>query len=138
MDQTFTFGMVKPNVIEAKQLGEVISQIEQNNFIIESLRYEHLHIEECKEFYAIHKDRPFYEELCHYIASSPVVVMQLKKKDAVAEFRKLIGATNPAEAAPGTIRQRFGKSILENAIHGSDSEINAAQELSFFFGCACC
>jgi nucleoside-diphosphate kinase len=133
MNNNFTFSIIKPEIVAAKQIGEIITQIEQNGFIIRALDLTQLGIEDAEEFYAVHKDRPFYKDLCTYMASGPIVAMVLEKEDAVAEFRKLIGATNPAEAAEGTIRKRFGKSIEENAIHGSDADETALDEVEFFF-----
>jgi nucleoside-diphosphate kinase len=133
MKHNFTFSMIKPEIVAAHQIGEVITQIEQNNFYIQALRLVQLNLEDAQKFYAIHKDRPFYQELCTYMASGPVVAMVLEKEDAVPAFRRLIGATNPADAEPGTIRKRFGKSIEANAIHGSDSHENAVVEARFFF-----
>ncbi len=133
MKNNFTFSMIKPEIVEAGQIGEIITQIEQNNFHIQALRFVELSLKDAQKFYEIHKDRPFYQELCAYMSSGPVVAMVLEKEDAVASFRKLIGATNPADAEPGTIRKSFGKSIEANAIHGSDSNENAAIEAKFFF-----
>ncbi|MHB9147515.1 MAG: nucleoside-diphosphate kinase [Candidatus Amoebophilus sp.] len=133
MNNNFTFSMIKPEIVEAKQVGEIITQIEQNGFAIRALELVQLEIEDAEEFYAVHQDRPFYKDLCTYMASGPVVAMVLEKDNAVAEFRKLIGATNPAEATEGTIRKQFGKSIEENAIHGSDADETALEEVEFFF-----
>ncbi|OJW67248.1 MAG: nucleoside-diphosphate kinase [Candidatus Amoebophilus sp. 36-38] len=133
MQNNITFSMVKPEIIKAGNLGEIITQIEQNGFRIKALKLTQLSIEDAKKFYAIHQARPFYQDLCAYMASGPIVAMVLEKDDAVASFRKLIGATNPVEALPGTIRKRFGKSIEENAIHGSDADSNASIEAKFFF-----
>lgn len=125
--------MIKPEIIEARHIGEIITQIEQNGFRIKALKLIHLSIEDAKKFYAVHQTRPFYQDLCTYMASGPIVAMVLEKEDAVASFRNLIGATNPADAMPGTIRKRFGKSIEANAIHGSDADSTAAAEAEFFF-----
>lgn len=133
MKTHFTFSMIKPEIVAAHQIGEVITQIEQNHFHIKALKLVKLSLEDAQKFYEIHKDRPFYQELCTYMASGPVLAMVLEKEDAVAAFRKLIGATNPAAAEAGTIRKRFGKSIEANAIHGSDSNENAVVEAKFFF-----
>ena len=133
MNNNFTFSIIKPEIVEAKQIGEIITQIEQNGFTIRALDLTQLGIEDAEEFYAVHKDRPFYKDLCSYMASGPIVATVLEKENAVAEFRKLIGATNPAEANEGTIRKRFGKSIEENAIHGSDADETALEEVEFFF-----
>jgi nucleoside-diphosphate kinase len=135
MNTILTFAMIKPDVVMAKQVGEVITQIEQNGFDILEMQLLRLTLEQAQAFYAVHQSLPFYQELCTYMSSGSVIVMCLEKENAVSEFRKLIGATNPAEAAPGTIRQRFGKSLSENAIHGSDSPANAIKELDFFFSC---
>jgi nucleoside-diphosphate kinase len=133
MTNNFTFSIIKPEIIEEKKAGEIITQIEQNGFTIRALELTQLDIEDAKEFYAVHQDRPFYKDLCIYMASGPIIAMVLEKDNAVAEFRKLIGATNPAEAAEGTIRKRFGKSIEANAIHGSDADETALGEVEFFF-----
>ncbi|WP_044282752.1 nucleoside-diphosphate kinase [Candidatus Amoebophilus asiaticus] len=133
MNNNFTFSMIKPEIVEAKQVGEIITQIEQNGFTIRALELVQLEIEDAEEFYAVHQDRPFYKDLCTYMSSGPVVAMVLEKDNAVAEFRKFIGATNPAEANEGTIRKQFGKSIEENAIHGSDADETALEEIEFFF-----
>lgn len=133
MTNNFTFSMIKPEVVKARHIGEVITEIEQNGFYIKALKLTQLSMEDAKKFYAVHQSRPFYQDLCTYIASGSVVAMVLEKDNAVAEFRNLIGATNPADAAPETIRKRFGKSIEENAIHGSDAEETATVEAKFFF-----
>lgn len=133
MKTNFTFSMIKPEMVAANQIGEILTQIEQNEFLIKALRLVKLSLEDAQKFYEVHKERPFYQELCTYMASGPVVAMVLEKEDAVNTFRKLIGATNPAAAGSGTIRKRFGKSIEANAIHGSDSNENAAVEAKFFF-----
>ena len=133
MANNFTFSMIKPEIVQAGQIGEVITQIEQNGFRIKVLKLIQLSIEDAKKFYEVHQARPFYQELCTYMASGPIVAMVLEKADAVTSFRQLIGATNPAEAMPGTIRKQFGKSIEENAIHGSDADSTAAVEAHFFF-----
>jgi nucleoside-diphosphate kinase len=133
MSNNFTFSMIKPEIVAAKQVGEIITQIEQNGFTIRALELVQLEIEDAEEFYAVHQDRPFYKDLCTYMASGPIVAMVLEKDNAVAEFRNLVGATNPAEANEGTIRKRFGKSIESNAIHGSDADETALEEVAFFF-----
>lgn len=110
-----------------------MAQIEDNGFEIKALKLTQLTLEDAETFYAIHQERPFYEELCKYMTSGPIVAMVLAKPNAVADFRALIGVTNPAEAAPGTIRKQFGKSIDANAIHGSDSDETAATEIALLF-----
>lgn len=133
MNNDFTFSMIKPEIIPAGHVGEIITQIERDAFHIKALKLTKLSLEDAKKFYTVHRERPFYEDMCKYIASGPVIAMVLEKADAVAAFRKLIGATNPIEAEPGTIRRRFGKSIEANAIHGSDAKETAAIEARFFF-----
>src|SRR4051812_30869296 len=114
MKNNFTFSIIKPEIVKVGQVGEIVTQIEQNGFHLKALKLIQLSLEDAKKFYAVHQARPFYQDLCTYMASGPVIVMVLEKEDAVAAFRKLIGATNPAEALPGTIRKRFGKSIEAN------------------------
>jgi nucleoside-diphosphate kinase len=133
METNITFAMIKPEIIAEKKIGEVITAIEKSGFIIQKMRMHQFNIDEAKAFYKIHHERPFYGELCQYIASGPVVGMVLAKENAVPAFRAIIGATNPLEAAPETIRKRFGKSIEANAIHGSDSNETAAEEIKSFF-----
>jgi nucleoside-diphosphate kinase len=133
MANNFTFSMIKPEIIQAGHIGAIITEIEQNGFRIKALRLTHLSMEDAKKFYEVHQARPFYQDLCTYMASGPIVAMVLEKDNAVASFRQLVGATNPAEAVPGTIRKQFGKSIEENAIHGSDADSAAAVEAHFFF-----
>jgi nucleoside-diphosphate kinase len=128
-----TFSMLKPNVLEDKQVGQIITIIEKKGFTIKALLLTHLDTNKAGEFYIVHRNRPFYQDMCQYMASGPIIAMVLEKENAVIDFRNLIGATNPADAAPGTIRQLFGKSIDANAIHGSDSNENALQEAQFFF-----
>ena len=125
--------MLKPDVLQDRQVGRIIAQIEDNGFEIKALKRTQLTLEDAETFYAIHQERPFYEELCKYMASGPIVAMVLTKPNAVADFRALIGVTDPAEAAPGTIRKQFGKSIDANAIHGSDSDETAATEIELLF-----
>lgn len=133
MAKNFTFSMLKPDVLQDRQVGRIIAQIEDNGFEIKALKRTQLTLEDAETFYAIHQERPFYEELCKYMASGPIVAMVLTKPNAVADFRALIGVTDPAEAAPGTIRKQFGKSIDANAIHGSDSDETAATEIELLF-----
>jgi len=133
MNNLLTFGMIKPDAVRSNHIGEILVMIEQSNFLVQAISMVKLTPEQVASFYLVHADRPFYKDLCAFISSGPVVAMALKKEDAVLAFRKLMGATNPAEAAEGTIRKAFGQSIDYNAIHGSDSEENAKQELSFFF-----
>jgi nucleoside-diphosphate kinase len=128
-----TFTMIKPDAYQAGNSGAIIKMIEEAGFRIVAAKLTRLTPERAGEFYAVHKERPFYKDLCNYMSSGPIIAMILEKENAVADFRKLIGATNPADAAPGTIRRLFAKSIEANAIHGSDSDENAAIEGAFFF-----
>lgn len=128
-----TFTMIKPDAVSAGNTGAIIKMIEEAGFRIVALRKTRLSPELAGKFYEIHKERPFYGELCSYMSSGAIVPMILEKDNAVEDFRKLIGATDPKKAAPGTIRALFAKSIDANAIHGSDSDANAEIEGNFFF-----
>ncbi|MBC7885289.1 MAG: nucleoside-diphosphate kinase [Saprospiraceae bacterium] len=128
-----TFTMIKPDAVADGYIGAILSQINDRGFKIVALKYTKLSTEKAGEFYAVHSARPFYRELVDFMSSGPIVAAILEKENAVEDFRKLIGATNPAEAAPGTIRAKFAKNIGENAVHGSDSDDNAAIESSFHF-----
>ena len=129
-----TFAMIKPDVVRAKNTGKVIDLIEQNGFNILRMQKGQLSAEMAEEFYGVHKERPFFGELVEFVTSGPVVVMALEKANAVKEWRDLMGATDPIQAAPGTIRKLFGTNIGSNAAHGSDSAETANIELSLFFG----
>jgi nucleoside-diphosphate kinase len=128
-----TFTMIKPDATGANNVGAITKMIEEAGFRIVAMKKTALSKELAGKFYAIHKERPFYNDLCAYMSSGAIVPMILEKENAVEDFRKLIGATDPAKAAPGTIRNLFAKSIEANAIHGSDSDENAAIEGAFFF-----
>ncbi len=128
-----TFTMLKPDAIENGHMGKIIDKIIGAGFTIKAMKYTRLTTETAGKFYEIHKARPFYSDLVKYMSSGPIVAMILEKENAVEEFRNLIGATDPAKAAPGTIRNLFAKSIDANAVHGSDSDENAAIEGNFFF-----
>lgn len=128
-----TFTMVKPDATAKGYTGAILDQIIKGGFSIKALKWIHLSKEQAGAFYAVHKARPFYGELVDFMSSGPIVAAILEKDNAVADFRTLIGATNPADAAEGTIRKQFASSIGENAVHGSDSDENAAIEGSFFF-----
>ncbi|MEN9728947.1 MAG: hypothetical protein RLZ91_64 [Bacteroidota bacterium] len=125
--------MVKPDAVIDGFTGPIIQQIEEAGYRIVAIKKVHLTPEEAGKFYEVHKERPFYGELCEYMSSNPIIPMILEKENAVADFRELIGATDPAKAAEGTIRKRFARSLSSNAIHGSDSDENAAIEGAFFF-----
>lgn len=125
--------MIKPDAVGANNTGAIIKMIEEAGFRIVALKKTRLSKHRAGEFYAVHKSRPFYNDLCEYMSSGAIVPMILEKDNAVEDFRKLIGATDPKKAEAGTIRNLFAKSIEANAIHGSDSDENAAIEGNFFF-----
>ncbi len=125
--------MIKPDGVEAGHIGAILEKINAAGFRIVSMQMTQLSRKDAQEFYAIHKERPFYGELVDYMTSGPIVAAILEKDNAVEDFRTLIGATNPAEAAEGTIRKMYATSIAANAIHGSDSDENAMNEGLFFF-----
>ncbi len=128
-----TFTMIKPDAVQAGHIGAILDKICAAGFRIVAMKLTKLSRERAEEFYAVHSGRPFFEELVEFMSSGPIVAAVLEKDNAVEEFRKLIGATNPAEAEPGTIRALFAKSIGENAIHGADSDENAHREAHFHF-----
>ncbi len=128
-----TLAILKPTAVKEAHTGEMIVHIEKAGFTIKQLLLTKISLEEAKSFYSIHAQRPFYLDLCSYMSSGPVVAIVLQKENAVLDFRTLIGDTNPATAAPDTLRALYGKSIDHNAVHGSDSDDNAAIEISFFF-----
>ena len=128
-----TFTMLKPDAVRKGYIGQILEQITSAGFRIVAMKLTQLTTDDAKEFYAVHSERPFYGELVEYMTSGPIVAAILEKDNAVEDFRTLIGATNPAEAAEGTIRNKFATSISENAIHGSDSDENAAIEGAFHF-----
>jgi len=125
--------MIKPDAVQAENIGAITKMIQEAGFRIVAMKMTKLSQERAGQFYAVHSERPFYNDLCNYMSSGAIVPMILEKDNAVEDFRKLIGATNPVEAAEGTIRKLFAKSIEANAVHGSDSDENAAIEGSFFF-----
>lgn len=128
-----TFTMIKPDAYAAGNSGAILKMIEEAGFTVKAAKLTQLTAERAGQFYEVHKERPFYNDLVAYMSSGPIIAMILEKDNAVEDFRKLIGATNPAEAAEGTIRKIFAKSIEANAVHGSDSDENAAIEGSFYF-----
>ena len=131
MEKTFT--MIKPDAVEDGNAGLILADIEKAGFNIIGMKILRFTKSQAESFYAVHRERPFFTELVSYITRGKVVVIALEKENAVQDFRTLIGATNPAEAAEGTIRKKYAKSIAENAIHGSDSVENGAIEVAFFF-----
>ena len=128
-----TLTMIKPDAVRAGNTGNILADIEAAGFRIRAMRYYQMSPAVAGRFYAVHEGRPFYDELVEFMSSGPIVAAVLEKDDAVAAFRKLIGATNPAEAAEGTIRKKYATSIGENAVHGSDSDENAQVEADFHF-----
>lgn len=128
-----TFTMIKPDAVANGHIGAILNDIIAGGFKIVAMKYLHLSEENAGNFYAVHKERPFYTDLVKFMTSGPIVAVILEKEQAVEDFRKFIGATNPAEAAEGTIRNKYAKSIEANAVHGSDSDENAAIEGDFFF-----
>jgi nucleoside-diphosphate kinase len=133
MAGNITFTMIKPDAVQNNYIGPILAKINEAGFRIKAMKYTKLSKEDAGNFYAVHKERPFYGELVDYMSSGPIVAAILEKDNAVEDYRTLIGATDPAKAAPGTIRNLFAKSIAANAVHGSDSDENAAIEGSFFF-----
>ena len=128
-----TFSIVKPDGVEKNLIGEVYSRVEKSGLRIIASRMLHLTREQAEGFYAVHKERPFYPDLVAYMTSGPVVVQVLEGEDAVQRNREIMGATNPADADPGTIRADFAASIEENVVHGSDAPETAREEINFFF-----
>ena len=128
-----TFTMIKPDATSKGYTGAILDQIIKAGFSVKAMKWTKLTVEQAGQFYEIHKERPFYGELVAFMSSGPIVAAILEKENAVADFRKLIGATNPAQAEEGTIRKNFASSMGENAVHGSDSDENAQIEGNFFF-----
>ena len=131
MEQTLS--IIKPDAVAKNVIGQIVSRFESNGLRIAAMRKIHLSRKDAGNFYAVHRERPFFNDLVEFMVSGPVVVMVLEGDDAIAKNRDLMGATNPAEAAPGTIRADFAASIDANAVHGSDAPETAAQEIAFFF-----
>ena len=129
-----TFTMIKPDAVQENHIGGILNMMEEGGFRVVELQKINLTAERAGQFYAVHAERPFYNDLVRYMSSGPIVAAVLEKDNAVADFRTLIGATNPAQAADGTIRKKYAKSIEANAVHGSDSDENAQIEADFFFG----
>ena len=133
METNKTFTMIKPDAVANGHIGAIIDHIIKGGFSIKALKYTRLSAGKAGEFYAVHQARPFYKDLVDFMSSGPIVAAILEKDNAVEDFRKLIGATDPSKAEPGTIRNLFAKSIDANAVHGSDSDENAKIEGDFFF-----
>lgn len=128
-----TLAIIKPDAVNDNHIGEIISLICKAGFKVKALKMVKLSVDAAKAFYEIHKERPFYGELVEYMTSGPCVPIALEKENAVEDYRKLIGATDPAKAAEGTVRKLYARSVQFNAVHGSDSDENAAKEIAFFF-----
>jgi nucleoside-diphosphate kinase len=128
-----TFSIIKPDAVKAAQAGEILSRIEKAGFAVLALRQRHLSVAEAEGFYAVHRSRPFFKSLCAFMASGPCITMILERDGAIAHLREIMGATDPAKAAAGTIRKDFAASIEANCIHGSDGPETAAFEMSYFF-----
>jgi nucleoside-diphosphate kinase len=128
-----TFTMIKPDAVRNGHIGNILQMINAAGFRIVAMKYTFLSIQHAEKFYEVHKERPFYGELTEFMSSGPIVAAILEKENAVADFRKLIGATDPAKADEGTIRKKYAASVGENAVHGSDSDDNAKIEGDFFF-----
>tara|TARA_Y100000768_G_C23829414_1_gene610582 strand:- start:429 stop:848 length:420 start_codon:yes stop_codon:yes gene_type:complete len=133
MDNNLTFTIIKPDAMEKGYAGDILSLILKSGFRISALKLIHLTKHQAETFYNIHRKKPFFQELVIFMTRSPIIVAVLKKNNAVEDFRKLIGSTNPEDAEKGTVRNLFATSMGENAIHGSDSEDNARIESTFFF-----
>lgn len=133
MKTNITFTIIKPCAVRNQYIGQILTKITEAGFRIQAMRLVKLSRTEAEAFYGVHQERPFFGELVEFMTSSPVVVAVLEKENAVEDYRKLIGATNPANAAEGTIRKAFAESMQNNAVHGSDSPENAAIESAFFF-----
>ena len=129
-----TLSIIKPDAVAKNVLGEIYSRFEKAGLRIIAARMEHLSAQKAGEFYAVHKERPFYNDLVEFMTSGPVMVQVLEGEDAIAKNREVMGATNPADAAPGTIRADFAQTVDENAVHGSDGTDTASAEIEFFFG----
>lgn len=129
-----TLAIIKPDAVRKKVVGKIIQKIEDEGFEILGLKMVHLTKEEAQKFYYVHKDKPFYESLTDFMSSGRVVVLLLEKENAIKHWREVMGATDPAQAKPGTLRRLYGFSVERNAVHGSDSPQTAEFEIGFFFG----
>jgi nucleoside-diphosphate kinase len=133
MTVTRTLAIIKPDAIAGGKAGAILAHLEREGFVVRAARLVRMSEAEAGAFYAVHRGRPFYPELVRFMTSGPCLPMALERADAVAHYRAVIGATDPAEAAEGTIRKRYAESKGRNAVHGSDSDENAAREIAFFF-----
>ena len=128
-----TFSIIKPDAVKNGHTGAILAEIEKAGFKIVSIRKQSISRAQAQGFYYVHKERPFFNDLCEFMASGPLFLMVLEKENAIVDLRKLMGATNPANAEEGTIRKKYADSIQENAIHGSDGEETAAFEIAYWF-----
>jgi nucleoside-diphosphate kinase len=128
-----TFSIIKPDAVKAKQAGQILARIETAGFAIAGLRLRHLTRAEAEGFYHVHRQRPFFGSLCDFMSSGPCITMVLERENAILHLREIMGATDPAKAAPGTIRKDFASSIEANCVHGSDAPETAAFEIGYFF-----
>ena len=128
-----TLGIIKPDAVSRNLIGEILKRIEESGLKIKALKMLHLTKQEAMRFYEVHKDKPFYDSLTSYMSSGPIVVFVLEGENAIAHYRKIMGATDPSKAEEGTIRKDFGIDVEKNSVHGSDSPENAKKEISFFF-----
>jgi nucleoside-diphosphate kinase len=133
MYSDFTFSIIKPNAVRTGKTGPILAMINEGGFEIAAMRMVKMTLPQAESFYSVHKGKPFFDGLIEFMISGPVVIMILRHENAVDQFRKLIGATDPAKAEPGTIRKTFAVSVQMNAVHGSDSVENAIREANFFF-----
>jgi len=133
MNGDITLTMIKPEAVRNGHIGKILAKINEGGFGLVAMKYLKLTQEQAKKFYEVHQERPFYKDLVDFMSSGPIVAAILKKDNAVEEYRRYIGSTNPKDAAPGTIRALYGTSIQANAVHGSDSDENAIIEAAFFF-----
>jgi nucleoside-diphosphate kinase len=133
MSSQLTFAIIKPDAVRARVAGRILARIEEAGFTVRAMRLVHLARREAEGFYAVHRERPFFGSLTEFMASGPCIVMALEAPDAIARWRTLMGATDPAKADAGTLRKEFGRSIEHNATHGSDAPETAAFELGYFF-----
>jgi len=129
-----TLSIIKPDAVEARKTGAIIARLEEEGFKVVAMKRIHLTRAQAEGFYAEHKGRGFFDELCTFMSRGPIVVMALEREDAIAKYREVIGATDPKKAAPGTIRAQFGANVGENAVHGSDKPETAVREIGYFFG----
>jgi nucleoside-diphosphate kinase len=131
-----TFGIIKPDAVKKGHTGAILAMVEENGFRIVGLKTRRISKQEAEAFYAVHKERPFFNGLVSFMTEGPVVLMVLERDNAIAKWRELMGATNPANAAEGTIRKKFAENIERNSVHGSDAAETASIEIPFFFGTA--